>query len=223
MNRVSAAVAPPSKSTASKYSSTSAYLYWLDHGLPVHRWVQSIPVSNCISKLARSRPQCAYLGSLNLGHQLHLQTCSITASECISEFTQSRPPSVSFNSHNDILQVHRYWARGGVQRYRGNGGGLSVGEYIFRRPRGRYTSTHFHLIVSYNENTHSILPNFWSLSLFPRWRGSTPLRGFSRPGSMISSHFLPRLLDLEPIQMLLRLCSTTISGQIDRTYTYRDT
>jgi len=28
--------------------------------------------------------------------------------------------------------------------------------------------------------------------------GSTQLRGFSRPGSIISSHFLPRLLELEP-------------------------
>jgi len=65
---------------------------------------------------------------------------------------------------------------------------------------------------------------------------STQLRGFSRPGSIISSHFLPRLLELEPffltnsvcalngrLEMLLRLCSTTICGQIDCMYIYRET
>jgi len=63
--------------------------------------------------------------------------------------------------------------------------------------------------------------------------GSTQLCGFSRPGSIISSHFLPRLLELEPfsltnsicalngrLQMLLRLCMTTICGQIDRMYIF---
>jgi len=66
--------------------------------------------------------------------------------------------------------------------------------------------------------------------------GSMQLRGFSRPGSIISSRFLRMLLELEPFiltnsvcalsvrhQMLLRLCSTTICGQIDRMYIYRDT
>jgi len=80
------------------------------------------------------------------------------------------------------LQVH-------IQRYRGNGGGQSDGEYILGRPRCRYTSSHFHLLLSYNENSHSIFPNFWSHSLCPRFRGS------SRPGSIISSH-LPMLLEL---------------------------
>ena len=66
--------------------------------------------------------------------------------------------------------------------------------------------------------------------------GSTQLRAFSRPGSIISSHFLPTLLELElffltnsvcalnrSLQMLLQLCSTTICGQIDHMYIYRDT
>jgi len=84
----------------------------------------------------------------------------------------------------------------GVRGYRGNGGGMSDVEYIFGRPRGRQTATHFHLILSYNENTHSIFPNFWSYSLFPRFRGSTQLRGSSRLGSIISSHLLATLLKL---------------------------
>jgi len=65
--------------------------------------------------------------------------------------------------------------------------------------------------------------------------GSTLLRGFSRPGSIISSHFLPRLPELEQfiltnsvcalngrLQILLQFHSTTICGQIDRRYIYRD-
>ena len=48
--------------------------------------------------------------------------------------------------------------------------------------------------MSYKENTHSIFHNFWSHSLFPRFRGSTQLRGSSRPSSIISSHH-PTLLE----------------------------
>ena len=83
----------------------------------------------------------------------------------------------------------------GGRRYRVNGGGMSDAEYIFGRPRGRQTASHFHLFFSFNENTHSIFPNFGSHSIFPRFRGSTQLRGSSWPGSIISSHLLPTLLE----------------------------
>jgi hypothetical protein len=73
---------------------------------------------------------------------------------------------------------------------------MSEAEYIFGRPRGRLTASHFHLILSYNENTHSIFPNFWSHSLIPRFRGSMQLRGSSRLSNIISSHLLPTLLEL---------------------------
>jgi len=72
----------------------------------VHLWVHSISVSNCISSLARSRPQSASPNSLDYGLPVHLQTRSITASKCISEFTRSRPPSASPNSLDLGLQVH---------------------------------------------------------------------------------------------------------------------
>jgi len=72
---------------------------------------------------------------------------------------------------------------------------MSDAEYIFGIPRGRETASHFHLILSYNENTHSLFPNFCSHSLFPRFRGSMQLRGSSRPCSIISSQ-LPMLRKL---------------------------
>jgi len=68
MIRITAAIALPSRSMAYKYSPNLAWSQpqrvppsWLDHGLPVHLWVHSIPESNCISELARSWPPSALL------------------------------------------------------------------------------------------------------------------------------------------------------------------
>jgi hypothetical protein len=93
MYRVSAAVAPLSKSTTSKYSfnlvrsqPASAYPNSLSDSLEVHPRVHSISASMCIYKLGRSQPLCSFLGSLTLHIELHLQTPSITASQRISKF-----------------------------------------------------------------------------------------------------------------------------------------
>jgi len=93
MNGVSAAVAPRSKSTASKYSSNLA------RSEPASASPNSlVTASKCISKLARLRP-----ASLHEHYfQVHLQTCSITISECISKLARLRPAS----SHEHGLQVH---------------------------------------------------------------------------------------------------------------------
>jgi len=117
MNRVSAPVAPPSRTTsrftASKYSSNharswppSASPYSLDHSLQVHLWVHSISASKCISTLTRLPPPSASLSSLDLGLQVHLQTRLIPACKCVSEFTRSRSPSASPHSLDPGLQVH---------------------------------------------------------------------------------------------------------------------
>jgi hypothetical protein len=57
--------------------------------------------------------------------------------------------------------------------YRGDGGGMSHAEYEIGRIRSRLSASHFHLILSYNENKHSIFPNFGSHLRFPRFSGST--------------------------------------------------
>ena len=98
MNRVSSAVAPPSKSTATKYSSNLA-LSWpasespksLDRCVPVHLRSHLITASRWISSPARLQPASSH----DHGLQVHLQTHSITASKCISEFTWSPSPSAS--------------------------------------------------------------------------------------------------------------------------------
>jgi len=115
MHRVSAPVAPPSRTTASrltasKYSSNlarswppSASPNPLDHGLQLYLQTRSITASNCNSKLARSRPPGASPNSLDHGLQVHLQTRSITA----SKFARSWPPKcISLNSLDHGLQVH---------------------------------------------------------------------------------------------------------------------
>jgi len=53
-------------------------------------------------------------------------------------------------------------------------------------------------MLSYNENTQSIFPNFWSLSLCPKIRQSTQLRVSSTPGSILASHPNPALLEPAP-------------------------
>ena len=102
MNRVSAAVAPTSRSTASrsttsKYSSNldrswppSASANSLDHGLQVHLWV------------TRSQPPSASPNLLDHGLQVHLWVHSILTSKCIAKLDWSRPLS----SHDHGLQVH---------------------------------------------------------------------------------------------------------------------
>jgi len=127
---------------------------------------------------------------------VHLQTRSITASKCIFQFTRPWSPSAYPNKLDHGLQVYHQGASVGVEIFRGNSGGMSDAEYMFGRPRGRYTASHFHLIFSYKENAHSIFPNFWSHSLFPRFFGSTQLRGSSQLGSIISSLLLSTLLEL---------------------------
>jgi len=110
MNRVSAAVAPPSKSTAFKYSSNLARSRppsvspdLLDYG----QQLRTTMASKCISKLARSWPPSASLSSLDLSLQVHIQTRSITASKCISEFTRSTSPSASQTGSNKYIFKER--------------------------------------------------------------------------------------------------------------------
>jgi len=121
MNKVSAAVAPPSKSTASKYPSklarsspASASPNSRGHSLRVHLQtrsitaskcifcVHSISASKCISKLTQSRPPSVSPDSLDYG----LQVYTIMAFKCISKLAQSPPPSASPNSIEHGLQVH---------------------------------------------------------------------------------------------------------------------
>jgi len=106
MNRVSAAVVPPSRTTpsrltASKYSSDlvrswppSVSPNSEDYGLQVC----TITASKCISKLAPSRLQSASPNSLKHILQVYLYSHSITASKCISKLARSQPPSVCPNS-----------------------------------------------------------------------------------------------------------------------------
>ena len=133
---------------------------------------------------------------------MHPQTRFIPASKCISEFTRSQSPSASSNTLDHGLQVHRQGVMAGVWRYRGNGGGLSDGEYVFGRPRSRLTSSHFHPILSQNENTNSVFPNFRSHSLCPRFGGLMQLGGSSMPGSIISSPLIPMLLEPPPLFLM---------------------
>jgi len=184
-------------------SLQSSALSSLDLGVQVHLQTCSITASKCISEFTRSRPPSASPNSLDHGLQMQLWFNSISASKCTSTLPRTRPPSAYLSSLNLGLQVH-------LQMYSD-----TVFKYIMKERQRVYgdtgvtevdwatgsicTSSHFHLILSYNENTHSIFPNFWSHSLCPRFRGSVQLRGSSRPGSIIACHPLPALLKPEPL------------------------
>jgi len=221
MNRGSASVAHASRSTASRFaasrltasrltafgsiaasSTSSKYSSNLDRSctpsvssnslnldLGGHLYVHAITASKWIPQLTWS-----------LSHHVHLKTCSITASKYISEFTCAQSPSASPNTVDHSFHVHLQTATAVVWWYRDNGGRQSDGEYILYRPWSRQTS-HFHLILSYNENTHSIFPNFLSHSHCPRVCASAQLRSFSTLGSIISSHPIRTLCLMNSIWM----------------------
>jgi len=108
MNRVSAPVAPPSRTTSSRLTASkhsnltrswppSAGPHSLDHSLQVY--LQTRPIT--ASMFARSLPPSASPNSLDYG----LQVRTITASKCISELARSAPPSVSPNPLGYSLQI----------------------------------------------------------------------------------------------------------------------
>jgi len=110
--------------------------------LQVHQWIETqLP-----SRLPSNRPLPSTLPiSLDHSLQVHLQTRSITASQCISELkikaskgiskiARLQPPGASLNSLDHGCQVHHQRAAPGVQRYRGNGGGLSEGSTYSEDP-----------------------------------------------------------------------------------------
>jgi len=76
---------------------------------------------------------------------------------------------------------------------------------------------HLISISSYHtKKIHSIFPNFYSHSLCPRFRGSTQLRGSSTPGSIISSHPIPTLLEPEPLFLMNSVwMSREVRGSVD--------
>jgi len=159
MNRVSAPVAPASRTTASRLTA-----------------------SKYSSNIARSWPPSASPNSLDHGLQVHLQTRSITASECISEFTRSQcgetvvvegsQPVINILPHlawrpNGHLETERFW----LKQHR-----MWVRRYDTTRPRGstqlRGSTKSWKELVRSKDGKDWIfllrgLPNLYSLSLSP--------------------------------------------------------
>ena len=81
------------------------------------------------------------------------------------------------------------WCCGQLWLYVGMG---SFGTRLHRDCNAHPAVERHHCII---RNTHYIVPLFWSHSLFPPFCGSTQLRESSRPGSIITSHPHPMLLE----------------------------
>jgi len=153
----------------------------LDHGLQVHLSTRSITACKYISKLARLRPPNVSPDSLDYS----LQVRTITASNCISKLAQSRPRNASPNSLDHGLQVHLSTRL------------ITASKYIVNERRRVYGDTGETEVDWATGSTYSGDSAVDRHHLIFISSGSTQLRGLSRPGSIISSHFHPRLLELE--------------------------
>jgi len=161
----------------------------------------------------------ASLSSLDHSLQDYLQTRLITASKCISEFTRSRPPSACPKSQKYSMPVHLSFQSISVSNRISKTRLIIPSKYIVMVWWRVYRDTEVtevdwemgsiysgdpgvdrhHLISLYIENTHSLVPNFWSHSLFPRVCRSMQWRTSSWQHSIISSPHLPTLLQQEPL------------------------
>jgi len=161
-----------------------------------------------MSKLAQSPPPSSH----DRGLQVPLQTRSITASKYI--FKERR-------------WVYRDTGVTEVDRVTGSIYSADPG--LDRHHLISILSHHITII-------HTLSFPTFGLTRFVRDFGSAQLRGSSTLGSIISSHAIPMLLEPEMlfllnsvcmfngrVLVLLRLCSSTICGQIDRMYIYRET
>jgi len=114
-NRVSAAVAFPSKLTTSKYCSNLARSYpataspnMLDQRLRVHHWVHSISSCKCMSKLARSRSPSGSLHQHNLDRSgSHTQTSQTIRATSLLLLSTSR----CFQTRLELSKVLSHSAR----------------------------------------------------------------------------------------------------------------
>jgi len=179
MNRVSAPVTPPSRTTASRLTA-----------------------SKYSSNPTRSRPPSASLNSLNYGPPVR----SITASKCISELARLRPASshdhgLQVHLPTRSIRAYKYIFKEGMRavwRYRGNGGGKSDGEYIYSADHG-VDRHHLISISSY----HTMKIHTLSFPTFGLTRSVCDIVdprncvGSSTPGGIISSNPIPTLLEPE--------------------------
>jgi len=156
--------------------------------LQVNQWIES-QLPSCLPPnqpipLAQSQPPSASLSPLNLGLKLHLQPHSITASQCISTLALSPPPSASLSSLDLGIQVYLQTRLS------------TASQYIVNEWRRVYRDTGVTEVDWAMGSTHPGYPMVDRHHLIFISFGSTQLRGFSRPGSIICCQFLPRLLEL---------------------------
>ena len=186
----------------------------LDHSLQVHRQTRSITTLQLMSEFTQSQSPVASPTSLNHILKVHAQTCPITVSERISKLTLTWPPSASLSSLDLGLLVHLSTRLITASKY-------IVSERL--RVDGDTGVTKRESATRSTYSGDSWVDRYHLLSISS---GSTQLRGFSWPGSIISSHFPSGVSHSalnKRLQMLLWLCSTTNCGLIDCMYIYRDT
>ena len=216
----------------------SVSLNSLKLGLQLRLWTFSITASQCISILNRSWPPTVSLCSLNLGLQVRLQLRSIMASKYIMKeqwwvwadtgvtevdwatwSIYSRDPwadrhHLIFISSRHTMKIHTQF----FPTFK-----LTRSVWDFMDPHDQVVSnllTFFLRSSSYNPSPSQLLFVCCDRCGEMLMVGSLPSSSLispQRPPSGLSLGSLNRCL-----QVLLWLCSTSICGQIDHMYIYRD-
>jgi len=149
-----------------------------------------ISIAHCFQVYLQTRRITAFKFARSRTPSAYLQTHSIEASKCISKIARSRPKSASPNLLDHGLKVHL------------SARSITASKYIVNERRRVYRDTGVIEVDWATGSTYSGDPGVDRHHIIFISSGSTQLCGFSRPGSIISSHFLPRLLELEPPIML---------------------
>jgi len=153
--------------------SPSASPNSLDPTLQVHLWVHSFSVSKCVAKHARSQPPSTSLSSLDLSLQVLLQTRLIRASKYILKERRR------LSGDTGVTEVARV-----------------TGSIYSADPR--VDSHHLISIWSYHiMKLHTL--SFPTSGVTHSVSRYTQFRGSSMPGSIISSHAIPMLVEQEPL------------------------
>jgi len=172
--------------------------------------VHLLTLSITASKLARSRPPSSSPNSLDC----RLQVRMMAASMCISKLARSQSPSVSLKSHDYGLQVHLQTLS------------ITASKYIFMERRRVYGDTGVtevervmgsiysadpvvdrHHLISISSN-HTMKIHTLSFPTFGLTRSVCDILdpcncvGSSMPDSIIYSHRIPTLLELEPLFLM---------------------
>ena len=215
-------------STLARSWSRSASLSSLDHFLQVYLQICLITASKCISKLTWSRPQSVSPNSPDYGLQVriqvHLQVYGDTRVTEVDRVTES--------IYLAVPGVDRHWHLISISSYHSMTiHTLSFPTLVlthsvrdFMDPQSQVV---WYVLTQYLCSSNQKRSFWWIPFGFHKRCGRVLMVGSLPSSSIVSAQRPPSGASLSSfnrrVQVLLWLCTSTICGQIDRMYIYRET